>query len=155
MHAVWHPTPRSAEVGFGGGNCGSHDSSPTQLYHREQLSYPRALSRRSADPNVQLTILHLRVVITGNEVTLFDSVLSSGSGLQGAFIWHLEHALKSTGKVAHGLPYEFRALESCLISIITALEMELVNIRGLVLELLQELEDHIGQSRRTSRVLAR
>lgn len=37
---------------------------------------------------------------------------SSCSWLKGVFVWSLEHALKTTGKAAHGLPYEFRALEA-------------------------------------------
>ncbi|ORY77983.1 hypothetical protein BCR35DRAFT_332369 [Leucosporidium creatinivorum] len=101
---------------------------------------PTILVRRSC---IILTILHLRVVITAKEVTLFDSIGSEDSWLKGIFLYHLQHALKTNTKAAHGLPYEFRALESCLISVTTALETELVNVRALVLDLLQELESHI------------
>lgn len=105
-------------------------------------SVPTILSRRNC---IILTMLHLRVVITAQEVTIFDSVGSEDSWLKGVFIWSLEHALKATGKAAHGLPYEFRALESCLISVVTALETDLANVRSHVVELLAHMEDHIDR----------
>ena len=74
-----------------------------------------------------------------------DTVGSTRSWLKGVFIWSLEHALKATGKAAHGLPYEFRALESCLISVVTALETDLANVRSHVIELLAHMEDHIDR----------
>lgn len=46
-----------------------------------------------------------------------------------------------------GLPYEFRALESILLSVLSALEAELVFIRNLVGGLLAELEDDIDHDR--------
>lgn len=64
------------------------------------------------------------------------------------FIWHLEHALKSRTKSAQSLPYEIRALESSLVSVTTALETEMGNIRALVVELLDGLEEHIGEPSR-------
>ncbi|GAA5862391.1 hypothetical protein JCM3774_002501 [Rhodotorula dairenensis] len=105
-------------------------------------SVPSILSRRNC---IILTMLHLRVVITAQEVTIFDSVGSEDSWLKGVFIWSLEHALKATGKAAHGLPYEFRALESCLISVVTALETDLANVRSHVVELLAHMEEHIDR----------
>ncbi|KAM0748912.1 cora-domain-containing protein [Meredithblackwellia eburnea MCA 4105] len=102
---------------------------------------PTILVRKQA---ILLTILHLRVVITEKEVSLFDSVGTEDSWLKGVFVWHLEHALKAGPKTPQGhLPYELRALESCLISVTTALENEMVNIRGLVVDLLEKLEGHI------------
>ncbi|BGP57615.1 hypothetical protein JCM8202_000520 [Rhodotorula sphaerocarpa] len=105
-------------------------------------SVPSVLSRRNC---IILTMLHLRVVITAQEVTIFDSVGSEDSWLKGVFVWSLEHALKATGKAAHGLPYEFRALESCLISVVTALETDLANVRSHVVELLAHMEEHIDR----------
>ncbi|KAK4048831.1 magnesium ion transporter [Microbotryomycetes sp. JL221] len=105
---------------------------------------PTILVRRAC---ILCTILHLRVVITGKQVALFDSVGSEDTWLKGVFVWHLEGALKSTGRSAHGLPYEFRALESCLISVTTALETELANVKSLVLNLLADLEDHIERDK--------
>jgi magnesium transporter len=60
------------------------------------------------------------------------------------FLYHLEHNLKV--KVS-GSPYEFRALESILLSVVSALEAEMVFIRNLVGGLLAELEDDIDHDR--------
>lgn len=103
---------------------------------------PTILSRREC---VILTVLHLRMVITATSVTIFDSVgsedrcvaakcslcgvtLTDGaspthSWLKGVFVWSLEHALKTTGKAAHGLPYEFRALEAGALSSLILLKL--------------------------------
>ncbi|GAA5973190.1 hypothetical protein JCM11641_006313 [Rhodosporidiobolus odoratus] len=103
---------------------------------------PTILSRKSC---ILLTMLHLRVAITAREVTIFDSVGSEDSWLKGVFVWSLEHALKTPAKAAHGLPYEFRALEACLVSVLTALETDLGNIRSHVVELLGHMEEHIDR----------
>ncbi|GAA6054356.1 hypothetical protein JCM3770_003333 [Rhodotorula araucariae] len=103
---------------------------------------PTILSRKEC---LILTILHLRMVITAKEVTIFDSVGSEDSWLKGVFIWSLEHALKATGKASHGLPYEFRALEAALINIVTALETDLNNMRSHVVELLAHMEENIDR----------
>ncbi|GAA5843307.1 hypothetical protein JCM9279_002057 [Rhodotorula babjevae] len=103
---------------------------------------PTILSRRDC---VILTVLHLRMVITAKEVTIFDSVGSEDSWLKGVFVWSLEHALKTTGKAAHGLPYEFRALEAALINVVTALETDLNNMRSHVVELLAHMEENIDR----------
>ncbi|GAA6010850.1 hypothetical protein JCM10207_003958 [Rhodosporidiobolus poonsookiae] len=103
---------------------------------------PTILTRKGC---IILTILHLRVAITAKEVTIFDSVGSEDSWLKGVFIWSLEHALKTNPKAAGGLPYEFRALEACLVNVLTALETDLVNIRSHVVELLAHMEEHIDR----------
>jgi hypothetical protein len=48
---------------------------------------PTILSRKSC---IILTMLHLRVVITAKELTIFDSVGSEDSWLKGVFIWSAE-----------------------------------------------------------------
>ena len=58
-----------------------------------------------------------------------------------------QHNLRLSTKAAHGLPYEFRALESCLVSVTSALGGELTVLRGLVVELLDGLEENIGSFR--------
>lgn len=44
------------------------------------------------------------------------------------------------------LPYEFKALEAALTSVVAALENDLANIRSHVVELLNVMETHIGRS---------
>ena len=48
---------------------------------------PEILVRKSA---ILVTLLHLRVVITASEVTLFDSINSEDSWLKSAFLYSLE-----------------------------------------------------------------
>jgi magnesium transporter len=55
----------------------------------------------------------------------------------------LKHNLKTKG----GLPYEFRALESILVSVLSALEAEMVFMRNLIGGLLAELEDDIDRDK--------
>lgn len=106
---------------------------------------PTILSRKSC---IILTMLHLRVVITAKEMTIFDSVGSEDSWLKGVFLWSAEHALKSSGTSTPTglLPYEFKALEATLTSVVAALENDLANIRSHVVELLNVMENHIGKS---------
>jgi len=55
-----------------------------------------------------------------------------------------QHNLKAKSS---GAPYEFRALESILLSVLSALEAEMVFIRNLVGGLLAELEDNIDHDK--------
>lgn len=57
---------------------------------------------------------------------------------------HIKHNLKQKST---SLPYEFRALESILVSVVSALEAEMVFTRHLVGGLLAELEDDIDRDK--------
>lgn len=102
---------------------------------------PTILVRKEA---FLVNILHIRALIKADAVILFDAYGSADSRLHSVFLYHLEHNLKTKGS---GLPYEFRALESVLLSVMSALEAELVFIRNLVSGLLAELEDNIDHDR--------
>ncbi|KAE9404963.1 cora-domain-containing protein [Gymnopus androsaceus JB14] len=102
---------------------------------------PTILVRKQA---ILVNILHIRALIKADTVVLFDSYGSADSRLHSVYLYHLEHNLKLKGS---GLPYEFRALESTLLSVLSALEEEMVFIRTLVSGLLAELEDNIDHDR--------
>ncbi|KAF8067752.1 cora-domain-containing protein [Lyophyllum atratum] len=102
---------------------------------------PTILVRREA---ILVNILHIRALVKSDAVILFDTYGSADSRLHSVFLYHLEHNLKSKGS---GSPYEFRALESILLSVLSALEAEMVFIRNLVGGLLAELEDNIDHDR--------
>jgi len=89
-------------------------------------------------------VLHIRALIKADAVLLFDTFGSADSRLNSMFLYHLEHNLKKTGQ---SLQYEFRALESVLMSVLSALESEMVVIRHLVGGLLAELEDDIDRDK--------
>ncbi|KAL1668693.1 cora-domain-containing protein, partial [Schizophyllum commune] len=102
---------------------------------------PTILVRKES---ILVNILHLRALIKADAVVLFDTYGSVDSRLHSTFLYHLQHNLRSK---ATGLPYEFRALESILLSCLSALEVEMVFIRNLVGTLLAELEDDIDHDR--------
>ncbi|KAG8758592.1 magnesium ion transporter [Serendipita sp. 396] len=100
---------------------------------------PTILVRKEA---FLVNILHIRALIKADTVLLFDTYGSADSRLHSIFLYHLEHNLK---KHTQNLPYEFRALESVLLSVLSALESEMVFTRHLVGGLLAELEDDIDR----------
>ncbi|KAF9450228.1 cora-domain-containing protein [Macrolepiota fuliginosa MF-IS2] len=102
---------------------------------------PTILVRKEA---ILVNILHIRALVKADVVVLFDTYGSADSRLHSVFLYHLEHNLKTKGT---GLAYEFRALESILLSVMSALEAEMVFIRNLVGGLLAELEDNIDHDR--------
>ena len=102
---------------------------------------PTILARKEA---VLINILHIRALVKTDAVVLFDTYGSADSRLHSVFLYHLEHNLKAKGS---GLPYEFRAIESIMLSVLSALEAEMVFIRNLVGGLLAEMEDNIDRDR--------
>ncbi|TFY78223.1 hypothetical protein EWM64_g5789, partial [Hericium alpestre] len=102
---------------------------------------PTILVRRGY---ILANILHIRALVKADAVILFDSYGSTDSRLHSVFLYHLEHNLKAKNT---GMPYEFRALDSILLSVVSALEAEMVFIRNLVGGLLAELEDDIDHDK--------
>jgi len=102
---------------------------------------PTILVRKEA---ILVNILHIRALVKADAVILFDTFGSADSRLHSVFLYHLEHNLKAKGT---GSPYEFRAFESILLSVLSALEAEMVFIRNLVGGLLAEMEDNIDHDR--------
>ncbi|KAJ7868598.1 cora-domain-containing protein [Mycena olivaceomarginata] len=114
--------------------CGEHRLNPRDL---------RKIDSRV--PNLVPTILIRKEAFLADTVILFDTFGSADSRLHSVFLYHLEHNLKAKGPGC--LPYEFRALESILLSVLSALEAEMVFIRNLVGGLLAEMEDDIDHDR--------
>jgi hypothetical protein len=96
-----------------------------------------------------INLLHLRVLIKANRVLIFDAYGSTDSYNQSAFIYDLEDKLrqKQNSPAAGGLPYEFRALESVLISVVSSLEKEFEGVREPVVTVLRELEEDIDRDK--------
>lgn len=124
--------------------CTEHRLNPRDLRKidsRIPNLVPTILIRKGA---VLINILHIRALVKADTVVLFDSYGSNDSRLHSVFLYHLEHNLKARGS---GAPYEFRAIESILLSVLSALEAEMVFIRNLVGGLLAELEDDINHDK--------
>ncbi|KAJ3481422.1 hypothetical protein NLI96_g7666 [Meripilus lineatus] len=124
--------------------CSEHRLNPRDLRKidsRIPNLVPTILVRKEA---ILVNVLHIRALVKSDAVVLFDTYGSADSRLHSVFLYHLEHNLKAT---ASGPPYEFRALDSILLSVLSALEAEMVFIRNLVGGLLAELEDDIDHDR--------
>ncbi|PVG00729.1 Mg2+ transporter protein cora-like protein [Serendipita vermifera] len=124
--------------------CQEHRLNPRDLRKidsRIPNLVPTILARKEA---ILANILHIRALIKADAVLLFDTYGSADSRLNSMFLYHLEHNLK---KPNQSLPYEFRALESILLSVLSALESEMVFTRHLVAGLLAELEDDIDRDK--------
>ncbi|KAI0341343.1 Mg2+ transporter protein cora-like protein [Trametopsis cervina] len=124
--------------------CSEHRLNPRDLRKidsRIPNLVPTILVRKEA---ILVNILHIRALVKADTVVLFDTFGSADSRLHSVFLYHLEHNLRV--KTA-GQPYEFRALESILLSVLSALEAEMVFIRNLIGGLLAELEDDIDRDR--------
>lgn len=121
--------------------CNEHRLNPRDLRKidsRVPNLVPTILVRKEA---ILVNVLHIRALVKADAVILFDTYGSVDSRLHSVFLYHLEHNLKTKGT---GSPYEFRALESIFLSVLSALEAELVFIRNLVSGLLAEFEDDIN-----------
>ncbi|TDL22060.1 cora-domain-containing protein [Rickenella mellea] len=124
--------------------CSEHRLNPRDLRKidsRIPNLVPTILARKEA---ILVNMLHIRALVKADAVVLFDTYGSADSRLHSIFLYHLEHNLKTKG---HGLPYEFRALESILLSVLSALEAEMVFLRNLIGGLLAELEDDIDRDK--------
>ncbi|KAG8755404.1 magnesium ion transporter, partial [Ceratobasidium sp. 423] len=124
--------------------CAEHRLNPRDLRKidsRIPNLVPTILTRKEA---ILVNILHIRALVKADAVILFDSYGSVDSRLHSVFLYHLEHNLKQKSTP---LPYEFRALESILVSVVSALEAEMVFTRHLVGGLLAELEDDIDRDK--------
>ncbi|KAG6334207.1 hypothetical protein ID866_4878 [Astraeus odoratus] len=124
--------------------CNEHRLNPRDLRKidsRIPNLIPTILIRKEA---ILINILHIRALVKADTVVLFDTYGSNDSRLHSVFLYHLEHNLKARSS---GSPYEFRAIESILLSVLSALEAEMVFIRSLVGGLLAELEDDINHDK--------
>ncbi|KAL7408831.1 hypothetical protein BDY24DRAFT_356684 [Mrakia frigida] len=90
------------------------------------------------------TVLHIRCLVKADQVIIFDTVGTKDSKLQSGFIAHLTTNLRLRNSE---VPYEFRALESVLVSVCGALEAEMTYTRKIVNDLLAELEDNITREK--------
>lgn len=119
---------------------------PRDLRKIDSIAIPHILVRPSA---ILINFLHLRVLIKADRVLVFDAYGSTDSYAQSVFMYDLEGKLrqKQNSPSAGGLPYEFRALESVLISVTSGLEAEFEGVRAPVVQVLRELEEDIDREK--------
>lgn len=88
-----------------------------------------------------VNLLHIKAIIQRDSVKVFDTSTPSVASKLGLFMYDLEMKLKAPSN----LPYEFKALETILISILSYLEAELQSHLSTCGMILSELEDHISR----------
>ncbi|GAC98214.1 inner membrane magnesium transporter MRS2 [Pseudozyma hubeiensis SY62] len=144
--------------------CSDHGLEPRDLRKidsRVPNLVPTILARRGG---ILVNILHIRAMIKRDKVLLFDSYGSTDSQLHSAFVYNLQHNLRplhhqpqhhgsggssssSSAAGSGGLAYEFRALESILVSVLDALRIELGVVRGWTSGVLEQLDDDVDREK--------
>ncbi|CBQ68736.1 related to LPE10-strong similarity to Mrs2p [Sporisorium reilianum SRZ2] len=129
--------------------CTEHGLEPRDLRKidsRVPNLVPTILARRGG---ILVNILHIRAMIKKDKVLLFDSYGSTDSQLHSAFVYNLQHNLRPHNHhPSHGgLAYEFRALESILVSVLDALRIELGVVRSWTSGVLEELDDDVDREK--------
>ena len=124
--------------------CTDHGLEPRDLRKidsRVPNLVPTILARKDG---ILVNILHIRAMIKADMVLLFDSYGSSDTHLHSAFVYNLQFNLRQGSS---SLPYEFRALESILVSVLDALRIELDLIRTWAGRLLQALDEDVDREK--------
>ncbi|KAJ6260843.1 hypothetical protein Dda_3504 [Drechslerella dactyloides] len=126
--------------------CTKHGLLPRDLRKLEsKVIVPHILVRKNS---ILVNLLHIRALIKSNAVLLFDVYGSTDTYTQSVFLYDLQGKLSSrSSKPMGGLPYEMRALEAILISVMGALEAELKILQENVVRLLEELEENIDRDK--------
>lgn len=97
--------------------------------------------------SILVNLLHIRALVKADLVLVFDVYGSTDSHTQSVFMYDLEGRLQQGSKGMGGLSYEFRALESILISVVTSLGEEMKVLKNMVEVLLRELEEDIHRDK--------
>ena len=124
--------------------CSHHGLQPRDLRKidsRVPNLVPTILARRSG---ILVNILHIRALVKSDAVLLFDNYNTTNPSLHSAFVYNLEYNLRQN---TSSLPYEFRALESILASVLDALRSEISWLRIVVDDLLDALEADIDREK--------
>ncbi|GEQ72129.1 hypothetical protein JCM33374_g5815 [Metschnikowia sp. JCM 33374] len=88
-----------------------------------------------------VNLLHIKAIIKNDSIKIFDTASPSVASKLGLFMYDLELKLKTPSS----LPYEFKALECILISVLSYLEAQLQTHLTSCGKILAELEDNINR----------
>ncbi|KAM9897706.1 hypothetical protein OXX79_006726 [Metschnikowia pulcherrima] len=88
-----------------------------------------------------VNMLHIKAIIKSDNIKIFDTANPSVATKLGLFMYDLELKLKTPSS----LPYEFKALECILISVLSYLEAQLQTHLTSCGKILAELEDNINR----------
>lgn len=92
---------------------------------------------------ILINLLHIKAIVKADQVMVFDTSTDIGATRLGLFMYDLEMKLKTP---YGNLPYEFRAVETILINIMTYMEDELrTQVRDCT-QILHQLEDQVDRT---------
>lgn len=130
---------------------------PKMQFLKDNNLYPRDLrkidtSSIDVSPSIMIrpssailvNLLHIKAIIKKDSVKVFDTSTPAIATKLGLFMYDLEMKLKLPGG---NVPYEFKALESILVSIMTYLEIELKSHTSSCGIILRELEDLVDRQK--------
>ncbi|KAI5954855.1 MRS2 [Candida theae] len=105
---------------------------------------PTIMIRRSNA--ILVNLLYIKAIIRKNSVMVFDTSNSEVATKLGILMYDLEMKLKSSSNSA-SMPYEFRALESILVSVMSYLEAEIKTYISSCGMILGELENQVDRKK--------
>ncbi|KAK9332323.1 hypothetical protein V1520DRAFT_324630 [Lipomyces starkeyi] len=124
-----------------------HGLLPRDLRKLDTGSYTTMPSILVRNNSILINLLHIRALIKADMVLIFDAYGSTDSQTQSVFMYDLEGKLRQGSKAMGGLPYEMRALEAILISVVTALDAEMKIHTTIVTGILADLENNIDREK--------
>ncbi|KAJ2718968.1 magnesium ion transporter [Coemansia sp. Benny D115] len=141
--------------------CAQHGLQPRDLRKIDSKfvnQMPAILVRRHA---ILVNLLHIRALIEADRIVLFDSIGVPASYSQSLLVYELQERLRnssgsngsnssnnsSVGAPEPTQPFEFRALEAVLISVVTTLQSDEEVLVNLVQNLLAYLEESVDRSK--------
>ncbi|KAJ2519285.1 magnesium ion transporter [Coemansia sp. RSA 2049] len=139
--------------------CAQHGLQPRDLRKIDSKfvnQMPAILVRKHA---ILINLLHIRALIEADRIVLFDSIGPQGSYNQGLLVYELQERLRSPSAsksasasdaavaAESAQPFEFRALEAVLISVVNALQSDEEVLVNLVHNLLAYLEESVDRSK--------
>ncbi|CAK7913021.1 magnesium transporter Mrs2p, mitochondrial [[Candida] anglica] len=100
-----------------------------------------------APSSILVNLLHIKAIVKKDRVMIFDTSTPAIASKLGLFMYDLEMKLKAIPTTSSPIPYEFRALESILISVMSYLDAELKSHLNSCGTILDELEDQIDRNK--------
>ncbi|KAJ2909135.1 magnesium ion transporter [Coemansia aciculifera] len=125
--------------------CAQHGLLPRDLRKIDSKfvnQMPAILVRSHA---ILINLLHIRALIEADRIVLFDSIAAPATHSQTMLVYELQERLRSVSPVAQ--PFEFRALEALLISVVGSLQSDEEILVSLVQNLLAFLEESVDRSK--------
>ncbi|KAJ1998377.1 magnesium ion transporter [Coemansia thaxteri] len=130
--------------------CAQHGLQPRDLRKIDSKfvnQMPAILVRRHA---ILVNLLHIRALIEADRIVLFDSIAAPTTHSQTMLVYELQERLRTTSGPADrdgAQPFEFRALEAVLITVVKELQSDEDVLVNLVQNLLAYLEESVDRSK--------